>query len=100
MSRTTRRPTRRSRAQWQALIDAHRTSDLTQAEFCHQNGLVVSTFCNWKHRLSEGDSYIEDVQRGEGDAWLSLPGKVLSSEGNWRIELDLGGGLCLRLSQH
>jgi len=87
---------RRSRKQWQSLIDEQQQSDLTQAEFCQQNKLAISSFCNWKRRLSEN---IDRRQPTEDSSWLSLPEQLFSSSGNWKIELDLGGGICLRLNQ-
>jgi hypothetical protein len=87
---------RRSREQWQRLIDEQQKSDLTQREFCQQNDLAVSSFCNWKRRLSKTEA---SHQSAEDGSWLSLPEKLFSSSSHWRIELDLGGGLCLRLSQ-
>lgn len=91
-----RPPVRRSRKQWQSLIDEQQRSRLTQVVFCQQNKLAVSSFCNWKRRLSENT---EDKQPAEGNTWLSLPEQLFSPSGNWKIELDLGDGICLRLNQ-
>jgi hypothetical protein len=87
---------RRSREQWQRLIDEQHNSKLTQRDFCQQNNLAVSSFCNWKRRLSQGN---ERSQATQDNTWLSLPEQLFSPSGNWRIELDLGGGICLRLNQ-
>lgn len=95
MSTSHRPSVRRTREQWQSLINEQQQSGFTQAQFCQQNKLAVSSFCNWKRRLSENT---EDKQRVEDRTWLSLPEQLFSSSGNWNIELDLGGGICLRLN--
>ena len=88
---------RRSCEQWQRLIDEQLQSKLTQAEFCRQNDLAISSFGYWKRRLSQKETA---NQSEEDNRWLSLPEQLFSPSGNWRVELDLGGGLCLRLSQN
>jgi putative transposase len=96
MSTNPRLSVRRSREQWQRLINEQQKSNLTQAEFCQQHDLAVSSFCNWKRRLLQDDATRES---SEDNAWLSLPEQLFTSSGNWRIELDLGDGVCLRLTQ-
>lgn len=96
MSTNSRPSVRRSREQWQHLINDQHASKLTQAEYCKQHNLAVSSFTNWKRRLSQEEKM---NQPAEDNTWLSLPEQLFSSSGNWRIELELGGGICLRLSQ-
>ena len=96
MSTNNRPSVRRNREQWQSLINEQQQSGLTQAQFCQQNKLAVSSFCNWKRRLSESTEY---KQPDEDSTWLSLPEQLFSPPGIWKIELDLGGGICLRLNQ-
>jgi hypothetical protein len=96
MPSNTRPSVRRSHEQWQRLIDEQHNGELTQREFCQQNSIAVSSFCNWKRRLSQEEAANPSA---EDTNWLSLPEQLFSSPGNWRIELDLGGGLCLRLTQ-
>jgi hypothetical protein len=96
MPSNTRPSVRRSHEQWQRLIDEQHNGELTQREFCQQNSIAVSSFCNWKRRLSQEEAANPSA---EDTNWLSLSEQLFSSPGNWRIELDLGGGLCLRLTQ-
>jgi len=96
MPSNTRPSVRRSREQWQRLIDEQHNGELTQREFCQQNNLALSSFYNWKRRLSEN---IDRTQPAEDSTWLSLPEQLFSPSGGWKIELDLGGGICLRLNQ-
>ena len=43
---------------WKKTIADQRRSGLSQADFCHQQGLSLSTFQRWRSRLAkaEGDS--------------------------------------------
>lgn len=95
MPSSTRPSIHRSREQWQRLIDEQRSSELTQRHFCQKNKLAVSSFCNWKRRLSKEEAANPST---EDPHWLSLPEQLFSPSGKWRIELDLGNGLCLRLT--
>ena len=89
MSDTTRRRPRRSRSEWQQLIDEQAHSGLTQASFCQTKGLVLSSFQNWKRRLA--------LPSPQESNWLDLGRLGESTTAGWDIELDLGDGLCLRL---
>ncbi|WP_411913464.1 IS66 family insertion sequence element accessory protein TnpA [Wenzhouxiangella sp. AB-CW3] len=92
MSRTTR--IRRSADQWRSLISKQADSGLTQSVFCRREGLSLSTFCNWKRKLSsESDSRAEES--AESEPWIDLGGLAATDPG-WDIELDLGNGVCLR----
>ena len=87
--------TRRSQQQWQQLIEAQQSSELSQKAYCQQEGLSIGSFSNWKHKLKEEDS---PVVLPEESSWLELPA-AMSADKAWHIELDLGNGICLRLSQ-
>lgn len=78
---------RRSRAEWQQLIEEQARSGLTQSAFCASRGISVGSFGNWKRRLA-----------GEAspDAWLELGAVAGHGASGWDIELDLGEGVCLR----
>lgn len=93
MSRSTYR--RRSAGQWQELIAEQADSGLSQRAFCKHKRLSLSTFSLWKRRLAGS----EPKQSGESQdpsPWIDL-GNLGSGESGWEIELDLGGGVCLRL---
>jgi len=93
MSKTTR--TRRTADQWRALIREQAGSGMSQEAFCKDKRLALSTFTNWKRRLS-----VSAVDHGEGapatPAWIDL-GNLGAGASRWDIELDLGDGICLRL---
>lgn len=84
---------RRSRATWQALIAEQMVSDLTQRAFCQEKQLSLTTFQKWKYRLDQGS-------RQENAApWVEVLPPGVGEGPSWDIELDLGGGVCLRLRQ-
>jgi len=84
---------RRGHHEWQQLMVAYEASDLTQRAFCAEQGVAYSTFCYWRRRLRQ--------ESGGGDhapALVELPALTGSdSSGDWRVELDLGDGLVLRV---
>lgn len=51
MSTTQDRP-RRSRAQWQTLIEQAEHSALSISDFCHAQDLSVSSFYQWRKRAA------------------------------------------------
>jgi len=85
--------TRRGHDEWRRLMAAYKASDLTQRTFCAEQGLAYSTFCYWRRRLRQ--------ESGGGDhapALVELPALTGSDSGDdWRVELDLGDGLVLRV---
>jgi putative transposase len=93
MSKTTR--TRRTPEQWRQLIAEQAESGLSQEAFCKKRRLALSTFANWKRRLAS-NSTPEDGRAPDPSTWIDL-GSLGAGSSGWDIELDLGGGVCLRL---
>ena len=94
---------RRTKTEWQRLIDEQAAGDLSQKAFCEQVGVPLSTFGYWRRKLrleasagSEGASGRSSVSLED---WIELPAPVRGALSGWLIELDLGGGLCLRLTR-
>jgi putative transposase len=83
---------KRSRVDWEALMARYEISGLTQREFCAQQGLAYSSFCYWRKRLRT----IEAVEN-KAPPLIELPSLPSSELRPWRIELDLGQGVVLRL---
>ncbi|WP_053857007.1 IS66 family insertion sequence element accessory protein TnpA, partial [Halomonas sp. A3H3] len=90
----------RTPEQWQALVDQHRDSGLSASQFCKQENIGYSSFCNWRKRLSDQPT---DNSTDSGEASFldlsSLMGTSPSSGLGWNIVLSLGNGVELRLSQ-
>jgi hypothetical protein len=89
MSNTNSRRNRRSRDEWQRLIEEQAGSGQTQAAFCAARGISVASLQNWKRRLATTD--MAPAQ------WLELGTLAEAKSAAWDIELDLGDGICLRL---
>jgi len=97
--------TRRTKAQWQQLVSLQQSSGLTQKAFCEQEGLSLATFGYWRRKLRK-EAQAEDATAcvsvepaASLDRWLELASPVVGPDRPWRIELDLGNGVCLRLTQ-
>ena len=89
MSSSIKRRIRRSRDEWQRLIDEQAGSGQTQSAFCAARGISVASLQNWKRRLADPDA--TPVQ------WLELGTLAEAKSATWDIELELGDGICLRL---
>ena len=92
-SKKSLRNARRGRDEWQRLMAAYEASDLAQRAFCAEQGVAYSTFCYWRRRLRQE----EKATGREGPALVELPVLTSGRSGDWRVELDLGDGLVLRL---
>jgi hypothetical protein len=88
MSETRPRGVRRNRDQWRRLIDEQAGSAMTQAAFCRAKAISLASFQNWKRRLSAEEP---------GEPWFELGTLGSAQAARWDIELELGGGIWLRL---
>jgi hypothetical protein len=85
--------TRRTRQQWQQLINEQPDSGLTLHDYCQQNHLTLSGFYLWRKKLSA------ESENASAADWLSLPAADLPGHtGDWQIELLLPGGVTLRMN--
>lgn len=85
---------------WQEQINQWKSSNLTQVEFCHQNGLAISTFHKWQKKLRAE----EPPEQQLPEPFIEFPVDSLSSpvpepDQQWDIELSLGNGITLRMRQ-
>ncbi len=92
MSNTASTHTRRDRAAWKQLMAQYEAGDLSQRVFCEQHGLAYSTFGYWRKQLRQ--SALVDKP---STALVELPMFPLEPVSDWRVELDLGKGVVLRL---
>ena len=70
---TNDRRVRRSRAQWQGLIERATRSPLSIGAFCRGQGVSTASFYNWRRRLGEvapGTAVAEAT--GEDGAFIEL----------------------------
>ncbi len=88
---------RRTREQWQRLVDKQAASELTVSEFCAQHALTVSNFYLWRKKLSD-----DSQPFAQQDNWLAFDMPVSAEKepgGAWEIELALPGGVVLRMNR-
>ena len=89
MATRIKRRARRSREQWQQLLDEQRRGTLSEVVFCQSKGISCASFRSWRRRLATPD---------KPDHWLELSELAAAApRQSWDIELDLGNGICLRL---
>ena len=81
---------RRSRTEWERLMGHYEQSELTQRAFCTQHELAYSSFCYWRKRLRTPSA-------GATPTLIELPVEPAEATPSWRIEIDLGEGVVLRL---
>ena len=92
MSATTSPMPRRGHADWERLMEQYNASGLTQRIFCEQYGLAYSTFCYWRKQLRQSPSV-----ENHSEPLFELPMLPVDEPSDWRVELDLGQGVVLRL---
>jgi len=88
----TKPSSRRSRAEWEQLMADYESSHQTQRDFCALHDVAYSSFCYWRKRLRmpvEGESTVSPL--------IELPVLTPDERPVWRIELDLGAGIVLRI---
>jgi hypothetical protein len=109
--KSTRRP-RRSATQWQRLVSQQATSGLTALAFCERHDLSYASFIQWRRRLRHCELSAEAEPTAAAQESLavqsmpfieltapSAPGALCTDAERWLIELDLGGGIQLRIAQ-
>ena len=92
MSNTASSNPRRDRSAWEQLMAQYEAGDLSQRIFCEQQGLAYSTFGYWRKQLRQ--SAHNETQPA---SLIELPMLSTGESRDWRVELDLGKGMVLRL---
>jgi hypothetical protein len=82
----------RSRGEWIQLMADYEASNQTQRDFCARRDIPYSSFCYWRKRLRTPVADESNVP-----ALIELPALAPDSAPAWRIELDLGAGVVLRI---
>ena len=92
---------RHSASQWQAIIANQSSSNLTIKNYCSQNDITISSFYHWREKLTKSNSVekrrYNNTNRKDAD-WIEVPlPKESNAKISWDIELDLPGGIVLRM---
>jgi hypothetical protein len=94
---------RRSASEWHELVESYQRSGESRQAFCARHGVSVNTLAWWQWRLRQASGAAR-----RGSAARSVPlfvevesapavSKQAGSPTPWDVELDLGGGMTLRL---
>ena len=78
----------RTRSDWEELIGKFEQSGVSRQRFCAEVSIPVSSFDYWRRKLRR-----ERATTTGG--FIELP--AISSRPSWDVELDLGGGMVLRV---
>ena len=100
MGKSKRTRIRRSAQEWRKLLERCERGGQSHREFCEREGLALSTFQWWRRKLGaarrerkdhDGTWFVELTDE-DADTEKCVPEALA-----WEVELDLGGGMLLRL---
>ena len=88
---------RRSETEWRQILQAFADSGLSAKTFCEHNHIAYGTFVRWRSKLS-GQREAPTPDPSPSD-WLPihLTDASPARERAWEIELELPGGVQLRM---
>ncbi len=92
MTKSANSHTRRDRSAWEQLMAQYEASDLPQRLFCEQHEIAYSTFSYWRKQLRQSAKH-----ENHPASLIELPMLGTGESQSWRVELDLGKGMVLRL---
>ena len=88
----------RSPAQWQAVIDQHQQSGLTQEAFCKAHGVSSTALAKWRQRLGAGGKQTR-VIKAKAPAFVEIAPPPRVADAGMKVRLDLGAGIVLELTR-
>ncbi len=86
---------RRSREQWQQIIEQFQSSGQSGAAFCKAQAISYASFCQWRQTLSAAPAVASTPAAG---GFVDLQ-SLIARDGTWKIVLRLGAEIELVLSQ-
>ena len=87
---------RRNATQWRELVERFERGGQTRGRFCAVHGLALSTFDLWRRKL-RGTGSEKGGEAGALFVELSNLPRAESVAASWEVELELGGGVVLRM---
>lgn len=92
---TPRKYQRRTRQQWQTIINQFSESGLSAPKFCEQNNISYASFSKWRSTLK-----LEDADKSLPFVEITPTGSAQESyTSDWAVELSIGDQLVLRIRQ-
>ena len=96
MSQVRRRRARRSASEWRSIMGRFERGGWTVAEFCRSESLAPNTFWRWRRKLADADKPMSRNGSVGKAAFVELADAAAPAP-VWDAELELGGGVVLRL---
>lgn len=87
----------RTKAQWKSLVEEFHTSGLTKTVFCKRHGIATSCLYRWQKVLAEDAAPATFIDITDPLASATAPTPAQKSHNHWQVELELGGGVILRV---
>ena len=88
----------RSAQQWREIFSEFAQSGQTRERICAERNLKLSTFSRWRKRLRDDSHAV--AANTEDSMFVELASQTRKPSGvSWDVELELGGGVVLRLRQ-
>ena len=96
---TSRRRARvmRTQEQWKALLEEFNSSGLTRAAFCKKHRIATSSLYRRQQLFGDQACDADFIDVTEPLANAPKPHPVPVRDNDWQVELELGGGIVLRL---
>ncbi len=79
------------RSYWQDQFKAYEESGSSQREFCKVNGICLSTFRNWRKKLSGNP--------GDNLSFVEIGSEATATVKSFEMELAISEGLVLRIGE-
>jgi putative transposase len=94
---TTPQRIRRSTTQWREILQQFSDSGLSATAFCKRNEISYGTFVRWRHKLACTEATSMPDKPSADWLPIHLTDSVDEPERTWEIELELPGGVQLRM---
>ncbi len=92
---------KRTKEQWQRILDDQPNSGLTVTSYCELNEIAISNFYHWKCKLSKEPRAIahqSSCNVSKTEDWIPLAPSVATRPlSTWDIELNLPNGVTLKM---
>jgi hypothetical protein len=87
---------RRSRQQWQQIIEQFESTDVSVSAFCRQHSLSYPSFLKWRTLLQDE---VNQTAMGFVEIVPELNADTPTGSSGWAVELSLGNNIVLRINQ-
>lgn len=92
---------RLSSEQWKHIFTEQLESGMSQKDFCQSRNISIATFSSWKRKLRDRAKNTNTSEVKTPNDWIELPADFPqpAPDQDWHMELELPGGIILRMRQ-